>query len=59
MRRGGGLSAADVAEDLGLPLAVSFRDSPRGAVPLLDIRRRGADRAARELLAELLMQEPS
>ena len=59
VRRGGGLSAADVAEDLGLPLAVSFRDSPRGAVPLLDIRRRGADRAARELLAELLMQEPS
>ncbi|MFE7604630.1 hypothetical protein ACFU1Q_05605 [Brachybacterium paraconglomeratum] len=59
VRRGGALSAAEVAEDLDLPLAVSFRDSPRGAVPLLDVRRRGADRAARELLAELLMQEPA
>ena len=59
VRRGGGLSPADVAEDLALPLAASFRDSPRGAVPLLDVRRRGADRAARELLAELMTQEPA
>ncbi|WP_114853562.1 hypothetical protein [Brachybacterium sp. YJGR34] len=53
VRRRGGLLPAEVAEDLALPCAASFRDGPRGAVPLLDVRRRGADRAARELLAQL------
>lgn len=51
VRRSGPLTPAEVAEDLALPLAAAFRDSPRGTVPLLDVRRRGADRAARELLA--------
>lgn len=59
VRRGGGLSPAEVAEDLSLPLAASFRDSPRGTIPLLDVRRRGADRAARELLEALLAEEGS
>jgi secretion/DNA translocation related CpaE-like protein len=54
VRRGGTLTPGEVAEDLDLPLAASFRDGPRGTVPLLDVRRRGADRAARALLAELL-----
>lgn len=51
VRRNGPLSAAEVCEDLVLPLAASFRDSRRGTVPLLDVRRRGADRAARTLMA--------
>lgn len=50
-RRRGPLSPPEVCEDLALPLAGSFRDSPRGTVPLLDVRRGGADRAARRLLA--------
>ena len=50
-RRRGHLSPQDVCEDLALPLAGAFRDSPRGAIPLLDVRRGGADRAARRLLA--------
>ncbi|WP_394216783.1 hypothetical protein [Brachybacterium vulturis] len=53
VRRSGPLGAGEVCEDLGLPLAASFRDCPRGTVPLLDVRRRGADRAARELMARL------
>ena len=53
VRRSGPLDPREVAEDLALPLAASFRDSPRGAVPLLDVRRRGADRAARQLMARL------
>ncbi|MDN5901175.1 MAG: hypothetical protein L0H74_14045 [Brachybacterium sp.] len=53
VRRSGPLGAGEVCEDLALPLATSFRDSPRGAVPLLDVRRRGGDRAARELMARL------
>ncbi|HEX7352960.1 hypothetical protein [Brachybacterium sp.] len=53
VRRSGPLSPREVVEDLALPLAAAFRDSPRGSVPLLDVRRRGADRAARELLAGL------
>lgn len=53
VRRGGPLGLGEVGEDLGLPLAGGFRDSSRGTVPLLDVRRRGADRAARELLARL------
>ncbi len=59
VRRGGGLTPGEVAEDLDLPLAASFRDSPRGTVPLLDVRRRGADRAARTLLSRLLTGEPT
>lgn len=59
VRRGGGLTPSEVAEDLALPLVASFRDSPRGAVPLLDVRRRGADRAARDLVDELLTKEPA
>lgn len=53
VRRLGPLSAREVCEDLSLPCAAVFRDSARGAVPLLDQRRRGADRAARQLIAEL------
>lgn len=53
VRRRGPLSPAEVAEDLALPVATSFRDSPSGTVPLLDVRRRGADRAARTLLRDL------
>src|SRR5699024_6427160 len=53
VRRSGPLGPGEVCADLGLPLAVSFRDSARGTVPLLDVRRRGADRAARELMARL------
>lgn len=56
VRRRGPLAPAEVAEDLALPLAASFRDGPRGAVPLLDVRRRGADRAARRLLQRLLAE---
>ncbi|MFC0675596.1 hypothetical protein ACFFF6_16720, partial [Brachybacterium hainanense] len=43
VRRRGPLAAADVAAQLGLPLAGTFRDSAPGTVPLLDVRRRGAD----------------
>lgn len=53
VRRTGPLSPHEVADDLDLPLAADFRDSSRGTVPLLDVRRGGADRAARELLARL------
>lgn len=53
VRRSGPLNPHEVVEDLALPLAAAFRDSPRGSVPLLDVRRRGADRAARELLTGL------
>lgn len=53
VRRRGPLTPGEVAADLGLPLAADFRDSPRGAVPLLDVRRRGADRACQELLEDL------
>lgn len=54
IRRRGDLTPSEVASDLQLPLAMSFRDSPAGVVPLLDARRRGADRACREFLADLL-----
>lgn len=50
-RRRGPLTPREVCQDLTLPLAGSFRDSPRGTVPLLDVRRGGADRTARRLLA--------
>lgn len=53
VRRSGPLSPAEVARDLAIPLAASFRDSRRGTVPLLDVRRRGGDRAARQLMARL------
>lgn len=53
VRRSGPLGAGEVCEDLALPLAASYRDSRRGTVPLLDVRRRGADRAARDLMARL------
>ncbi|MGP9538530.1 hypothetical protein ACT3SP_10990 [Brachybacterium sp. AOP43-C2-M15] len=54
VRRRGPLTAREVGEDLALPLAAGFRDSSRGAVPLLDVRRGGADRAARDLLRGLV-----
>lgn len=54
VRRRGPLHPAEVAEDLSLPLAAAFHDSPAGTVPLLDVRRRGADRCARTLLPGLL-----
>lgn len=54
IRRRGDLTPSEVASDLQLPPAMSFRDSPAGAVPLLDVRRRGADRACRQFLADLL-----
>ena len=54
VRRSGPLGAGEVCEDLGLDLAATFRDSPRSWVPLLDRRRRGADRAAVELMARLV-----
>lgn len=53
VRGNGPLTAREVGEDLALPPAASFRDSPRGLVPLLDVRRGGADGAARTLLTEL------
>lgn len=56
VRRERGPSPREIAADLDLPLRGSFRDSPRGDVPLLDVRRRGADRTARELLP-LLREE--
>lgn len=52
VRRRGPLTAAEVSQDLALPLAASFRDSPASTIPLLDVRRRGADRAARRLMAQ-------
>lgn len=59
VRRRGPLTPTEVADDLALPLATSYRDGPRGAVPLLDVRRRGADRAARRLLQRLLEESRS
>lgn len=59
VRRGGALSGREVCEDLALPLAAAFHDSPRGTVPLLDVRRRGADRAARDLAVALSTEEHS
>lgn len=59
VRRRGPLDARDVAEDLALPLAASFRDFSPAVVPLLDVRRRGADRAARELLDALAEEIPA
>lgn len=53
VRRQGPLHPGDIATDLSLPLAAAFRDSPAGTVPLLDVRRRGADRSARVLLQGL------
>lgn len=49
----GPLRPAEVGADLALPLAAAFRDSRPGTVPLLDVRRGGADRAARTLLSTL------
>ncbi|HJG92497.1 MAG TPA: hypothetical protein K8V81_12325 [Brachybacterium massiliense] len=56
VRRRGDLVPREVAEDLALPLAGAFRDSARGTVPLLDVRRRGADRTARDLLSAVLSE---
>jgi hypothetical protein len=46
----GPVRGTDVTEDLALPTAGSFRDYGPGTVPLLDVRRRGADRWCRRLL---------
>lgn len=59
VRRRGPLHPSDVAEDLELPLAGSFRDSPSSVVPLLDVRRGGADRTCRQLLGDLLDEVPA
>lgn len=53
VRRTGPLHPKEVSEDLVLPLGGAFRDSSPGTVPLLDARRRGADRTARTLLTTL------
>lgn len=53
-RRRAAVSPVEVAHDLDLPLAGSFRDCPAGVVPLLDVRRRGADRLCRDLLRDRL-----
>lgn len=53
VRRIGPLAVRDVAEALEVEVAGSFRDGPAGLVPLLDVRRRGADVACRELLSLL------
>lgn len=57
VRRRGPLTPREVCEDLALPLVASFRDSPASVVPLLDVRRRGADRAARRLMARLHQEQ--
>lgn len=56
VRRTGPSSPREVSEDLGLPLAASFRDSRPGTVPLLDVRRGGADRAARTVIGTITGQ---
>ncbi|UYG17980.1 hypothetical protein BRM3_06075 [Brachybacterium huguangmaarense] len=53
VRRTGPLSPGDVAERLGLRTSGAFRDAAAGVVPLLDVRRRGADAACRRLLDRL------
>lgn len=53
VRRSGDLTVREVCEDLSLPMAAAFRDSSPGTVPLLDVRRRGADRAARSVMGAL------
>lgn len=59
VRRSGPLGIGEVGEDLGLDPVASFQDSPRACIPLLDRRRRGADRAARELMARLAPGVPA
>lgn len=49
VRRTGPLTPADVGTDLGLPVAGAFRDHWGSTVPLLDVRRGGADACARGL----------
>lgn len=53
VRRRGPLRPGEVAADLGLELRAAFRDSSPGLVPLLDVRRTGADRACRRLVERL------
>lgn len=48
-RSRGTLRPGDVSADLGLPLAGHFADSSPQLVPLLDVRRRGADRLCAQL----------
>ncbi|MCS6712150.1 hypothetical protein JSY14_08995 [Brachybacterium sp. EF45031] len=50
VRRTGPLSPQEVAAHLDLPLLGAFRDGGRGLVPLLDVRRGGADAACSRLL---------
>ncbi|MGP9695306.1 hypothetical protein ACT3TZ_11890 [Brachybacterium sp. AOP25-B2-12] len=58
VRRRGPMAPGEVAADLGLELLGSFRDGPAGLVPLLDVRRRGADRACARLLGRLTAAHP-
>ena len=53
VRRRADLSPAECSELLGVPVAAVFADERRSAVPLLDVRRSGADRACRRLILEL------
>ncbi|EWS80253.1 septum formation initiator [Brachybacterium phenoliresistens] len=48
-RSRGPLRPGDVSADLGLPLAGHFADSSPQLVPLLDVRRRGADKLCAQL----------
>ncbi|MGY5765568.1 septum site-determining protein Ssd [Brachybacterium sp. DNPG3] len=57
VRRTGPLEARDVVDRLGVPAVAVFRDGPGRAVPLLDVRRRGADRACRDLARALAPAE--
>jgi secretion/DNA translocation related CpaE-like protein len=53
LRGRGPVRPAEAEELLQRPVAGSYRDSPAGVVPLLDVRRRGADALARKLLAPI------
>lgn len=50
VRRRAALSPQEVAGELGLRLAASYREGLGGSVPLLDVRRGGADGGARRAL---------
>lgn len=53
VRRRREVAPAEAAAELGVDLAGSFRESSPGTVPLLDVRRGGADRLCRNLLLDL------
>lgn len=55
VRRRGRLAPGEVAESLGLGLAAAFRDGGKQLVPLLDVRRRGADAVCTRLLRAMAL----